>query len=101
MNIAMKGLIQRVAPPAFATIVGAGAAVFGTMAVVTGSGILPVPLSRLLIAALPAAGLVWFLSPVLLPRRCRQARVSITFVVAVHVSCFLLHSGHLHVTVDS
>ena len=89
MNIALKRLIPKVAPPAIGAIVGAGAAVFGTVAVLMGSGILPVPLSRLLSAAVPAGALVGLLAAFVLPRGWRRTRIAVTFVVATGVAGFM------------
>jgi hypothetical protein len=85
----MKSLMQKAAPPAIATMVGAGAAVFGTVEVVMASGILPVSLARLLGAAVPAGALVGLLAAFVLPRNWRWTRIVVTFVVAFGVACFM------------
>src|SRR5258706_12990159 len=89
MNIALKSLTQKAAPPAIAAMVGAGAAVFGTVEIVMASGILPVPLSRLLGAAFPAGALVGLLAAFVLPRNWRWTRIVVTVVVALGVACFM------------
>jgi hypothetical protein len=89
MNIARKSLMQKAAPPTIAAMVGAGAAVFGTVAIVMASGILPVSLARLLGAAFLAGALVGILATLALPRGWGWTRVAVTPVVAFGVACFM------------
>jgi hypothetical protein len=89
MNIARKSLMQKAARPVIAAMVGAGGAVFGTVEIVMASGILPVPFSRLLGAAILAGALLGLLAALFLPRSWRWPGIAVTCVVAFGVACFV------------
>lgn len=84
-----KTLVRKVGSPVLTTIGGAGAALFGTIEVVIGSGILPVRFSRLLYTAVPAGALIGLIAAFVLPRSWRWIRIVVTFVVATGVACLM------------